>query len=210
LEDDSIKEEDREKAKHCATFAQLVIYIDNDRWRGVPFIIRAGKGLEESKCEVRVQFKETHADPNVFKSGPNQNPRNELVMRVSPDEAVYLKTNVKCPGLSSAVSQSELDLSYTTRYEGVYSPLAYTRLILAGIRGESESFVRSDELLRSWERFTPLLEAIEGGKKEVHKYPFGSRGPPLADEMLAKFNVKYDGNYEWSPGATSYGNVEHL
>ena len=46
-QDDSIVEKDREKAKYCATFAQLVLRIDNDRWWGVPFIIRAGKGLEE-------------------------------------------------------------------------------------------------------------------------------------------------------------------
>lgn len=48
-QDDSIAEKDREKAKHCATFAQLVLRIDNDRWWGVPFIIRAGKGLEEQR-----------------------------------------------------------------------------------------------------------------------------------------------------------------
>jgi glucose-6-phosphate 1-dehydrogenase len=195
-EDDSIKKEDEEKAKFCSTFAQLVIRIDNDRWRGVPFIIRAGKGLEESKCEVRVQFKENHADAKIFKG--QKCPRNELVMRVSPKEAVYLKMNVKSPGLSMQISQSELDLSYDKRYAGVYCPLAYTRLILAGIRGESESFVRSDELLRSWEVFSPLLEKIEGGKKNVIKYPFGSRGPPEADAALAKFNVVHDTNYAWS------------
>mmetsp|Transcript_127872 Transcript_127872/g.239117 ORF Transcript_127872/g.239117 Transcript_127872/m.239117 type:complete len:540 (-) Transcript_127872:61-1680(-) len=196
LEDDSIKEGDRAKAEHCATFAQIVCRINNDRWRGVPFIIRAGKGLEESKCEVRVQFNESYSDAKIFKG--QDLPRNELVMRVSPDEAVYYKMNVKSPGLSMAVSQSELDLSYTERYAGVYCPLAYTRLILAGVRGDSQSFVRSDELLRSWELFTPLLEKIEGGKKEVIKYPFGSRGPPLADEMLTKFNMKHQTGYVWT------------
>jgi len=203
LEDDSIAEADRGIAQHCSTFAQLVIQIDNDRWRGVPFIIRAGKGLEESKCEVRVQFKETHSDARVFKG--QGHPRNELVMRVSPEEAVYLKMNVKHPGLSLQLAMSELDLSYSSRYEGVYSPLAYTRLILSGIRGEAESFVRSDELLRSWQLFTPLLEAIEGGKKEVHRYPFGSRGPELADKMLEKFNVKKEEGYTWKSGAKAGG-----
>merc|ERR1711972_605631 len=69
LEVDSIAEKDREVAKYCSTFAQLVIRINNDRWRGVPFIIRAGKGLEESKCEVRIQFKDAHADAKVFGEG---------------------------------------------------------------------------------------------------------------------------------------------
>jgi len=190
LDDDSIAEKDRDVAQHCSTFCQMVVRINNDRWRGVPFIIRAGKGLEESKCEARIQFKEAYGAPRVFKG--QQCPRNELVIHVHPNEAIWMRCNVKSPGLSQELSQTELDLSYTTRYGihdgGVYCPDAYTRLILAGIRGDEESFVRSDELLRSWQLFTPLLESIEGGKKEVIRYPFGSRGPKVADEMLAKFN----------------------
>merc|ERR1712032_350581 len=194
LDDDSIKPADQAIAEHCSTFAQMVLRINNDRWRGVPFIIRAGKGLEESKCEVRVQFKENHSDACVFKG--QSCPRNELVLRVHPNEAVWLRMNVKSPGLSQDIHETELDLSYTERYgihSGVtYCPDAYTRLILAGVRGQSDSFVRTDELLRSWELFTPLLEKIEGGKKPVIKYPFGSRGPPLADEMLTHLNVIFE------------------
>jgi glucose-6-phosphate 1-dehydrogenase len=195
LEDDSIAPEDREVAEYCSTFAQIVCFIDNDRWSGVPFIIRAGKGLDESKCEVRVQFKGVPSDRAIFKG--QVCPRNEVVMRVSPKEAVYMKMNVKSPGLWSALSQSELDLSYGSRYEGVYSPQAYTRLILAGIRGVEESFVRNDELIRAWELFSPLLEKLEGGKVPPTKYPYGSRGPPEADEMLKKFDFIREEGYEW-------------
>mmetsp|Transcript_62692 Transcript_62692/g.162711 ORF Transcript_62692/g.162711 Transcript_62692/m.162711 type:complete len:547 (+) Transcript_62692:91-1731(+) len=205
LEDDSIAEKDREEAKYCSTFAQLVVRINNDRWRGVPFIIRAGKGLDESKCEARIQFKASYADEKVFGEGSSC-ARNELVLRVSPDEAVYYKLNVKSPGMSHKLVTSELDLSYKTRYEGVYSPLAYTRLILNGIRGKAESFVRTDELLRSWTVFTPLLEKIEGGKKNVIPYKFGSRGPEEADEMLSKLNYQYTaGSYTWKkPSSSGY------
>jgi len=203
LDDDSIKEDAKETAKHCSTFAQIVLYIDNDRWRGVPFVIRAGKGLDESKCEVRVQFKENNSDKKIFKQ--EKCPRNELVMRISPNEAVYMKTNVKSPGLSQTIAQSELDLSYNERYAGVYCPLAYTRLILAGIRGEAESFVRGDELNAAWTIFSPLLEEIEGGKKEVVHYPFGSRGPPEADKVLPKYNIIYDREqYHWTPAQKQY------
>jgi len=199
LDDDSIAAKDAEKAKHCSTFAQMVVRINNDRWRGVPFVIRAGKGLTESKCEVRIQFKEPTADKQVCGAGVTC-PRNELVMRVSPNQAVYWKCNVKTPGLSQQVLMSELDLSYNTRYKGAYSPLAYTRLILAGFRGQHESFVRTDELLRAWEIFSPLLEKIEGGKKTVIPYEFGTRGPPEADAALPKFNcISYRGEYQWSP-----------
>jgi len=88
-------------------------------------------------------------------------------MRVSPHEAIYFKFNMKSPGLSHSVTTTELDLSYNHRYEDVYRPLAYTRLILSGVRGEQESFVRDDELIRAWEIFSPLLEKIEDGKKDT-------------------------------------------
>lgn len=113
---------------------------------------------------MRIQFKESHRDPRLFKEDC---PRNELVMRVSPHEAIYFKFNMKSPGLSHSVTTTELDLSYNHRYEDVYRPLAYTRLILSGVRGEQESFVRDDELIRAWEIFSPLLEKIEDGKKDT-------------------------------------------
>ncbi len=69
-------------------------------------------------------------------------PRNELVLRLQPDEAVYLKVNVKTPGLSTEMIQSELDLTYAERYKGVFSPDAYTRLILDAMKGSQAAFVR--------------------------------------------------------------------
>jgi len=105
--------------------------------------------------------------------------------------------NVKSHGLWSALTQSELDLSYGERYEGVYTPQAYTRLILSGIRGVEESFVRNDELIRAWELFSPLLEKLEGGKVPPIRYPYGSRGPPEADAMLKKFDFIREEGYVW-------------
>jgi hypothetical protein len=75
---------------------------------------------------------------------------NELVMRLQPDEAVYMKTNVKSPGLKTKPLTSELDLTYGDRYadENVFD--AYTRLILEVIRGRQATFVRDDELRAAW------------------------------------------------------------
>lgn len=60
------------------TFASIVMYINNERWEGVPFVLKAGKALNESKCEVRMQFRETPG--NLF--GDSLDQRNELVMRL--------------------------------------------------------------------------------------------------------------------------------
>jgi glucose-6-phosphate 1-dehydrogenase len=103
------------------TFCQAIMHVHTPRWEGVPFIMKAGKALDERKSEIRIQFKDAPAHAFLFGlptepgSGHEELPRNELVLRLQPTEAVYMKINVKRPGLSSESVQSELDLSYRTR-----------------------------------------------------------------------------------------------
>lgn len=180
------------------TFATLVMYIRNSRWEGVPFIMRAGKALNERKSEVRIQFKAAPGSSLLFPE--EQLPRNELVMRVQPNEAMYLKTLVKKPGLAGNPVVSELDLSYKKRFADKFSALpdAYTRLILQVLRGDSSAFVRDDELREAWRIFTPLLHAIDDGQLEPVLYKFGSRGPKESDKMTARLGYVYSGKqYSW-------------
>ena len=185
------------------TFATCVLRINNPRWEGVPFILKAGKALNERKAEIRIQFKPA---PGAYKMFPGQSeiPEQELVMRLQPDEAVYLKTNVKNPGLATAPMASELDLSYKTRFENVEIFDAYTRLILEVIRGRQATFVRDDELKASWDIFTPLLHQIESDKIQPIKYEYGSRGPAESDEMIARLGYHYHGGrYQWKESSVS-------
>jgi glucose-6-phosphate 1-dehydrogenase len=91
------------------TFAQATMWVDNARWSGVPFVVKCGKAVNERKCEIRIQFEES---PLPYHQGAN---RNELVLRVQPDEAMYLKTNMKKVGQQGMVT-AELDLSYNKRF----------------------------------------------------------------------------------------------
>jgi glucose-6-phosphate 1-dehydrogenase len=75
------------------TFATLVLWIKNPRWDGVPFIIKAGKALNERKAEIRIQFKGAPGAKGMFAG--QDIPEQELVMKLNPEEAVYMKTNVK-------------------------------------------------------------------------------------------------------------------
>lgn len=154
------------------TFATAVFRINNDRWEGVPFIIKCGKALNEKKTEVcgdaRVgvmhrQKKCVHtctcaSYPAPFSSPKNQvriqfRPiagqlfsqavQNELVIRVQPDEAVYMKITVKKPGMTFDIEQTDLDLTYQHRFNNLKLPEAYERLILDVVRGEMLHFVRS-------------------------------------------------------------------
>ncbi|CAM5131774.1 unnamed protein product [Natator depressus] len=177
---------------NTATFAIAVLYVDNERWDGVPFVLRCGKALNERKAEVRLQFRDVPGD--IFH---RQCKRNELVIRVQPNEAVYTKMMTKKPGMFFDPEESELDLTYGNRYKDVKLPDAYERLILDVFCGNQMHFVRSDELREAWRIFTPLLHKIESERIKPIPYCYGSRGPPEADELMKRVGFQYEGTYRW-------------
>ncbi|KAH9936944.1 glucose-6-P dehydrogenase [Amylocystis lapponica] len=171
----------------CPTYAATTLWIHNPRWEGVPFILKAGKALNEAKVEVRIQFKDV--TQGIFKDIS----RNELVIRVQPSEAVYLKLNTKTPGLQTRAIPIEMDLTYKRRFAEAKIPEAYESLILDALKGDHSNFVRDDELDVAWKIFTPILHWIEGksgpGPKPV-SYPYGARGPKELDAFIAKYGYK--------------------
>lgn len=190
LDDDTVKKDSK-----CVTFAALGFNIHNERWDGVPFVLRAGKALDQSKVEIRIQFKE------VAKGMFKLIPRNELVIRVQPSEAVYMKINSKIPGISNETSLTELDLTYASRFsKEFWVPEAYEALIRDCFLGNHANFVRDDELDVSWQLFTPLLNYIESkDAPELHVYPYGSKGPKALGDFLKKHGYHFDtdGSYQW-------------
>jgi 6-phosphogluconate dehydrogenase len=176
------------KDTNCPTFALIKLKINTPRWHGVPIFLKAGKALNEKKAEMRIQFKDAPAANFLFAG--QDCPRNELVMRLQPNEAVYLKTNVKSPGFAARPIQSELEVNYDTRFFShtqESNPDAYTRLIFDVLRGKHGAFVRDDELRRAWEIFTPVLKRIETENVRPITYPQGGRGPPEADAYVSNF-----------------------
>lgn len=189
------------KDSNCPTFAALALYVNNERWKGVPFILKAGKALDEAKVEIRVQFKDT--PQGLF----DNIPRNELVIRIQPDEAVYIKMNSKKPGLEMATLPADLDLTYKDRFSEVRIPEAYEALILDALKGDHSNFVRDDELDVSWAIFTPLLHAIDAGKIKNEPYEYGSRGPAQLNKFIAQYGYKRDNEaYDWP--TTNVKNVQ--
>lgn len=103
-------------------------------------------------------------------------PRNELVIRVQPNESVYIKMNSKLPGLSMQTAVTELDLTYRRRFSDLKIPEAYEALILDALKGDHSNFVRDDELDASWRIFTPLLHYLDENKEIIPmEYPYGER-----------------------------------
>ena len=174
----------------CPTFAALVLFIDNPRWDGVPFMMKAGKALDKRNAEIRIQFNEVPAQLYKNCGLSKENLRNELVIHIQPDEEIYLKMNNKVPGLGLRLDNSELNLAYKTRYKKLL-PDAYERLLLDVINGDKGLFIRTDELEASWEVFSPLLEEIDKNKIQPELYPYGSRGPIGSHYLASKYGVQW-------------------
>ncbi|XP_020257965.1 glucose-6-phosphate 1-dehydrogenase, chloroplastic-like isoform X3 [Asparagus officinalis] len=173
------------------TFAAAALFIDNARWDGVPFLMKAGKALHTKRAEIRVQFR--HVPGNLYKSkfgSDLDRATNELVIRVQPGEAIYLKINNKIPGLSMRLDRSNLNLLYSSKYPAEI-PDAYERLLLDAIEGEHRLFIRSDELDAAWALFTPVLKELEDKKIVPELYPYGSTGPVGEHYLAAKYNVRW-------------------
>jgi len=163
------------------TFAAAVLEVNNDRWRGVPFVITAGKGLDSKTTEVRIKFRQLPS--NIFCENPKCLPANDLIIRIQPDESILLNIVNKEPGLSLSLVETNLNLRYQSAFSAKI-PEAYECLLLDVIEGDRSLFIRSDELAAAWDIFTPVLHELEEKKTKPEPYVFGSSGPAGTERLL--------------------------
>jgi glucose-6-phosphate 1-dehydrogenase len=170
------------------TYAAAALRVNNRRWDGVPFLIRAGKGLDDSKTEIRIRFREVPG--NIFADAAAKLPSNELVITVQPDAGLTMRIVNRVPGLGIRLDETKLDLRYASAFEGAI-PDAYESLILDVIQGDKSLFIRADELEAAWDIFTPALHELEARRVKPETYPFGSAGPQAADALAARFDARW-------------------
>lgn len=171
------------KNSDVETFAAMRLFLDNWRWAGVPFYLRAGKRLPKKSTEICITFKE--APGFLFKAANRSLDPNVLVIRIQPDEGISLKMNSKVPGLSSPIQPVKMDFKYSS-YFGAAPPEAYERLICDCMSGDGTLFARADELLASWKQFTPVLDHWRNLPHPAFpNYASGTWGPEKADAMLS-------------------------
>ncbi|XP_068658717.1 inactive glucose-6-phosphate 1-dehydrogenase 4, chloroplastic [Aristolochia californica] len=173
------------------TFFAAALYIDNPRWDGVPFLVKAGMGLIKNRGEIRIQFHNVPGNLYHERVGHNVDlATNELILRDAPDEAILVKVNNKVPGLGLQLDASELNLLYKDKYN-IEVPDSYEHLLLDVIDGDNHLFMRSDEVDAAWKVLNPVLGEIEKNKVAPELYEFGGRGPTGAYYLGAKHNVRW-------------------
>lgn len=171
------------------TYVALELFIDNWRWSGVPFYLRAGKRLPKRSTEIAIIFKPVPAV--LFQDVGKKVEQNVLVIRIQPDEGISLKINCKVPGISGPIQPVKMDFQYSA-YFGSTPPEAYERLLLDCMAGDNTLFARFDEVLASWKLFTPILKYWQENKSiNFPNYASGTWGPEAADKLLERDGRKW-------------------
>ena len=182
------------------TFAALKLYIDNWRWKGVPFYLRSGKAMAAKSSSIIVQFQ---PPPDVmFNLDRNEGFRpNMLSICIQPNEGIHLRFETKVPDTINQSHSVTMDFDYPKAFGGIALPDAYERLLLDALKGDAALFARSDGIEGAWRLIDPILTAWESSPEApvMATYQPGSWGPPMADELLAR-----DGNV-WLMGCGEDG-----
>ncbi len=168
------------------TYAALQLFVDNWRWRDVPFYLRSGKQMAAKTTEIAVQFKRVPHLMFPLTPGEDITP-NVLSLCLQPDEGIHLRFEAKEPGAGMRPRPVDMEFHYAEDFGIGALPEAYERLLLDAIQGDASLFARADEIEMAWGLIDPILAAWE--RPDVPPLVFyepGSWGPAEADDFLAQ------------------------
>ncbi len=172
--------EDIEKYNsNIETFVALRAYVDNWRWKDVPFYLRTGKRMTKRYSEIVINFKSVYH--NIFPSKEKLS-NNKLIIRLQPEERIELVQMTKIPGPGGyRYKPISLKLDYVDSFDERF-PDAYERLIMDVIRGNQTLFMSEDELKAAWEWIESITKSWDKTDKQNELYKAGSWGP--GDKIL--------------------------
>jgi len=176
------------------TYAVLNLYIDNWRWKDVPFYLRSGKALTQKTSEINIEFQRPPHLMFHLREDSQFTP-NILTLSIQPDEGIHLRFEAKLPDTDQEMRSVDMDFLYRTSFN-VTLPDAYERLLLEAIEGDASLFNRSDGIEASWQLVDPVIQGWEIiGEPPLLSYPPGSWGPPEADQLLERTGRRWRQGY---------------
>lgn len=173
------------------TFVALKLFLTGERWKGVPFYLRAGKHMKQKVTEISIHYKKPVCATDtkgaqVCFFNPNNVKRNVLTFQISPVEGINLRWMVKKPGFGNDLAATKMQFLYDDAFGARAGVDAYERLLMDVIRGDMTLFARTDGIDASWTFITKILEGWASQKPAIFPYQTGSWGPKEADDMIAR------------------------
>ena len=188
------QEERVDPESNTETFAAMRFRIENWRWAGVPFYVRAGKRLAQRFTDITIQFKQPPTmlfKDNVGTGGCGGIQPNIISMRIQPNEGISLRFAAKAPGPNMQSCPVMMDFDYAAAF-GVSSANGYERLLLDAMLGDATLFAHRDGVEATWALMAPILEEWAAHPpKDFPNYAAGSWGPEAAIELLARDGRKW-------------------
>jgi glucose-6-phosphate 1-dehydrogenase len=164
------------------TMIALRVDVENWRWHGVPFYLRSGKAMKESRQTITLGF---HAPPvRMFRAHRHDAPLgqvNEVIIDFADPGSISIEFMAKMPGPEMTLGASKLSFKYEDSFAAANALEGYERLILLAMLGDQSLFTRADGIERVWEISEPLLTS----PPPVEPYAVGSWGPESIDKVVA-------------------------
>lgn len=170
-----------EKGSTTETFVAAKFYIDNWRWRGVPFYLRTGKRLKAQQSMIAIRLR--HPPQQLFRETPLETLEpNWILLSIQPQESMHMEIHVKQPGLGMNTRLLQLHAGFRSVHERVLD--AYEALLLDVIEGDRTLFIRFDEVEWAWRVVDPILKYWAQEREFIHTYAAGSWGPQEANRLF--------------------------
>ncbi len=173
------------------TYAALKLFIDNPRWKGVPFYIRTAKRLHEADTRISIRFKKAPMQIN-------DQDQNWLIIGIQPRECIKMEIQSKIPGLDIKTRTIQLDAA--NRQDGDDTVDAYEALLLNLMEGDNSNYLHISEAEAQWRLVDPVVKAWAEDRKPVYQYPAGSSDPEAskvifeAEDQFWRYSIELDGD----------------
>ncbi|MXS85220.1 glucose-6-phosphate dehydrogenase [Nitrosomonas sp. HPC101] len=175
------QEENVEPDSITETFVAAKFYIDNWRWRGVPFYLRTGKRMPKQHSMIAIRFR--HPPQQLFRETPLESiTPNWMLLSIQPEESMRMEIHVKQPGLNMNTRVMQMNASFLRTDEQILD--AYETLLLDVIEGDRSLFIRFDEAEWAWRVIDPILKFWTVDREYIPTYSAGSWGPAEANRLF--------------------------
>ncbi|MGG9964735.1 glucose-6-phosphate dehydrogenase [Ferruginibacter sp. SUN106] len=177
-----LQEENITPSSTTETFIAGKFFINNERWKGVPFFLATGKCLPKQASVIMIQFKDS-----PYKIFKDDTVPNRLLISIQPEQEISLLFESKVPGVQMKLKPVEMDFTYKESYTEA-TPEAYETLLLDVLDGDATLFMRSDQVEAAWKVVMPIINAWKKNpKKQLLKYAAGTWGPTAATSLLKPY-----------------------
>lgn len=174
------EEKEIDPSSDTSTFMALKLFLNNERWEGVPIYLKSGKRLNKKEAAIAVEF-EDDFHPAYLENQKLEN--NLLLIKIQPEEGVSLRFNTRKPASDNKIIPVEMEFCQSCQ-QFFNSPENYEGLIYDMIRGDKTLFTSWEEVSYSWKFIDKIQRKCKNENIKLHKYPALTQGPKAADQLL--------------------------